>query len=102
LYFTRDFGHVGVGNLRAGLGGRYMSKWGVNDGSGTEYWLPSAKVADAFVAYKMKLDQKDLTLQLNLKNMFDETYYVSSSGIGSPAIVIGEPRQLLAKATLAF
>ncbi len=102
LYFTRDFGHVGIGDLRAGLGGRYMSKWGVNDGAGKEYWLPSAKVADAFVAYKMKLDQKDLTLQLNLKNIFDETYYVSASGTGSPSIAIGEPRQLIAKATLAF
>ncbi len=102
LYLTRDFGHVGIGDLRAGFGGRYMSKWGANDGSGNEYWLPSAKVADAFVAYKMKLDHKDLTLQLNVKNLFDETYYVSSSGTGSPAIVIGEPRQVIAKATLAF
>lgn len=102
LYLTRDFGHVGIGDLRAGFGGRYMSKWGANDGTGTEYWLPSAKVADAFVAYKMKLEHKDLTLQLNVKNLFDETYYVSSSGLGSPAIVIGEPRQVIGKATLAF
>ncbi|EIK95692.1 ferrichrome-iron receptor [Pseudomonas sp. M47T1] len=102
LYLTRDFGHVGIGDLRAGFGGRYMSKWGANDGSGNEYWLPSAKVADAFVAYKMKMDHKDLTLQLNVKNLFDETYYVSNSGLGSPAIVIGEPRQVIAKATLAF
>ena len=102
LYLTRDFGHVGIGDLRAGFGGRYMSKWGANDGSGTEYWLPSAKVADAFLAYRLKLDEKDLTLQLNAKNLFDETYYVSSSGTGSPAIVIGEPRQVIAKATLAF
>lgn len=102
LYFTKDLGHVGIGDLRAGVGGRYMSSWGVNDGTGTEYWLPSAKVADAFVAYKIKVEQKDLTLQLNLKNMFDETYYVSASGLGSPALVVGEPRQLLAKATLSF
>ncbi|MDB5983346.1 MAG: fhuA 2 [Pseudomonas sp.] len=102
LYLTRDFGHVGVGDLRAGVGERYASRWGVNNGSGIEYYLPSSTVADAFVAYKVKLDDRDVTLQLNLKNVFDEKYYVSSSGLGSPAIVIGEPRQLLAKIKLDF
>lgn len=106
LYLTRDFGQVGIGNLRAGFGGRYMSKWGVNDGAtgaaNREYYLPEAKVADAFVAYKLKVEQKDVTLQLNVKNLFDETYYVSSSGLGSPAIVIGEPRQVIGKVTVAF
>lgn len=102
VYLTRDFGHVGIGNLRAGAGGRYASRWGVNDGTGVEYYLPSSKVADAFVAYKMKLDERDLTLQLNLKNVFDERYYSSASGLGSPAIVIGEPRQLIARAKLEF
>lgn len=102
LYLTRDFGHVGIGNLRAGAGARYASRWGVNDGTGVEYYLPSSKVADAFVAYKMKFEERDLTLQLNLKNMFDERYYTSASGLGSPAIVIGEPRQLVARAKLDF
>ncbi|MGS0738331.1 TonB-dependent siderophore receptor [Pseudomonas sp.] len=101
-YLTRDFGHVGVGDLRAGAGARYASRWGVNDGAGIEYYLPSSTVADAFVSYKMKIKDRDLTLQLNLKNVFDERYYVSSSGLGSPAIVIGEPRQLIARATLDF
>jgi len=101
-YLTRDFGHVGVGDLRAGAGARYASRWGVNDGAGVEYYLPSSTVADAFVSYKMKIEDRDLTLQLNLKNVFDERYYVSSSGLGSPAIVIGEPRQLVARATLDF
>lgn len=102
LYVTRDFGHVGIGDLRAGAGARYASRWGVNDGTGVEYYLPSSKVADAFVSYKMKFDKRDLTLQLNLKNMFDERYYVSSSGLGSPAIVIGEPRQLVGRVKLDF
>lgn len=106
LYLTRDFGRLGVGDLRAGAGVRYMSRWGVNNGSAgsanREYYLPSAQVADAFIAYRIPLEKQDLTLQLNLKNAFDERYYVSSSGLGSPAIVIGEPRQLIAKATLAF
>lgn len=102
LYLTRDFGHVGIGDLRAGVGGRVASRWGVNDGSGKEYYLPSSKVADAFVSYRLKLQERDLTLQVNLKNMFDERYYVSNSGLGSPAIVIGEPRQVVAKATFDF
>lgn len=101
-YLTRDFGHVGVGDLRAGAGARYASRWGVNDGAGVEYYLTSSTVADAFVSYKMKIEDRDLTLQLNLKNVFDERYYVSSSGLGSPAIVIGEPRQLVARAKLDF
>jgi len=106
LFFTRDFGMLGIGHLRAGAGARYASRWGVNNGTAgaanREYYLPSAKVADAFVSYSMKLDARDLTLQLNLKNIFDERYYQSASGLGTPAIALGEPRQLLARATLAF
>jgi iron complex outermembrane receptor protein len=102
VYLTRDFGHVGVGDLRAGAGARFASRWGVNDGAGREYYLPSSKVADAFVAYKVKLDERDVTLQLNLKNVFDEKYYTSASGLGSPAISIGEPRQLVARVKLDF
>lgn len=106
LYLTRDFGQVGIGELRAGAGARYASRWGVNNGSAgaanREYYLPSSKVADAFVSYKMKLAEHDLTLQLNVKNIFDERYYVSSSGTGSPAIVIGEPRQVVARAKFDF
>ena len=106
LYLTRDFGQVGIGELRAGAGARYASRWGVNNGSAgaanREYYLPSSKVADAFVSYKMKLAERDLTLQLNVKNIFDERYYVSSSGTGSPAIVIGEPRQVVARAKFDF
>ena len=102
LYLTRDFGHVGVGDLRAGAGARFASRWGVNDGAGKEYDLPSSQVADAFVAYKVKLDERDVTLQLNLKNVFDEKYYTSASGLGSPAISIGEPRQLVARVKLDF
>lgn len=102
MYLTRDFGQVGVGHLRAGAGARVASRWGVNNGAGKEYYLPSSKVADAFVSYQLKLLERDLTLQLNLKNIFDERYYVSASGLGSPAIVIGEPRQLIARARFDF
>jgi outer membrane receptor protein involved in Fe transport len=73
-----------------------------HDGAGVEYYLPSSTVADAFVSYKMKIEDRDLTLQLNLKNVFDECYDASSSGLGSPAIVIGKPRQWVARAKLDF
>ncbi len=101
-FLTRDFGTVGAGRLRAGAGVRAYSKWGAGDGNGKVYYLPSGTVVDAFVAYEMPVRGRLVSLQLNLKNLFDKTTYTSNSGLGSPAIAIGEPRQVLVRAKVDF
>ncbi|WP_206243616.1 TonB-dependent siderophore receptor [Novosphingobium terrae] len=100
LFVTRDFGQVGRGKLRIGGGARIASKWGAGDGTGKEYWLPASQVFDGFMAYSTRLGGKAVEFQVNVKNIFDETYYVSNSGTTQPAIVIGEPRSAMFKARL--
>jgi iron complex outermembrane recepter protein len=102
LFVTRDFGHVGNGTLRVGGGARISNRWGAGDGNGKVYWLPASQVFDGFLAYSTRIGGTPVELQLNAKNLFDETYYVSNSGIGQPAIVIGEPRSVLLKARIFF
>ncbi|WP_238183305.1 TonB-dependent siderophore receptor, partial [Methylobacterium trifolii] len=85
LFVTHDFGTVGAGRLRAGLGGRYV---GVRPGDPTNtFRLPDYAVLDAFLAYDTEVAGRPTTLQLNLRNLTDETYYLSSIGtnnLGSP------------------
>lgn len=59
--------------------------------NGADYYLPGYFVADAFAAYKMKL-QYPVTLQLNVKNLFDKTYYTSSIATNNLGNQIGDPR----------
>ena len=102
VFLTRDFGQVGDGRLRAGGGAHIAGKWGAGDGTGKEYWLPSSQVFEAFVAYSTKLGGTPIEFQVNAKNLFDATYYLSNSGTGQPAIVIGEPRSVVARARVFF
>jgi outer membrane receptor protein involved in Fe transport len=46
------------------------------------YYLPGCALVDAFAAYTLQFD-KPITLQLNLKNIFDKTYYTSSIGLSN-------------------
>ena len=61
--------------------------------NGADYYLPGYFVADAFAAYKMKL-QYPVTLQLNVKNLFDKTYYTSSIATNNLGNQIGDPREV--------
>ena len=51
------------------------------------------RMADAFAAYKMKL-QYPVTLQVNVKNLFDKTYYTSSIATNNLGNQIGDPREV--------
>ena len=95
LMLTRDFGTVGPGHLRGGGSLRAFSRWGATNGSGLVYYMPPAKVVDAFMAYDVRIARHPVALQLNARNLFDETYYISDSGSTQPAITIGEPRSFL-------
>ena len=66
-------------------------------------WRPVG--ADEFVSrledgYDTQLGEHKLGLQLNVKNLFDKTYYSSSAN--QYYVSIGEPRQLQLSGTLDF
>ncbi len=99
LYGVYDFGQVfGADRVRAGVGARYV---GDREGdAANNFTLPSYTVADAFTSYDTRLGDNKLKLQLNVKNLFDKTYY--SSSVNNLAVSVGEPRQVQLSSTLEF
>lgn len=101
LFLAYDFGEIGHygDRLRAGGGIRGAAdRAAINDNA---YFLPDYLVADAFIAYTVDL-ATPVTLQLNLKNIFDKTYYTSSIGTNYLGNAIGEPFNATLSATVDF
>jgi iron complex outermembrane receptor protein len=101
LYLAYDFGDVSAnGNsLKVGGGVRAVGeRAGINNNG---YFLPGYAVVDAFAAYTFALE-RPLTLQLNLKNIFDRTYYTSSIGGTALGNQIGEPFNATLTAKIRF
>lgn len=88
----------GGDQLRLGGGTRYVAKR--SGDAANSFTLPSYTVTDAFATYETRLGEQNLTLQLNVKNLFDKTYYASSAN--QYYVSIGEPRQLQLSSTLEF
>ncbi|MEZ6877706.1 TonB-dependent siderophore receptor [Enterobacter sp. KBR-315C3_2022] len=92
LFLTYDIQNAFAGNtLTIGGGGHGVSRRSATNGA--DYYLPGYFVADAFAAYKMKL-QYPVTLQVNVKNLFDKTYYTSSIATNNLGNQIGDPREV--------
>jgi iron complex outermembrane receptor protein len=103
-----DLGKDMFGNSwRIGGGTRYVGER-QGDAANT-FQLPSYYVTDAFITWQTRLRGQKLEIQANLKNVFDKTYYASGTGTttssssGSVSTVrLGDPRELLVKASLTF
>lgn len=95
---VHDFGQTGAGRLRIGGGARYIGKRPGD--SANSFELPSYSVADAFATYEMKAGGRPLKLQLNVKNLFDRTYY--SSSVNTYFVSMGDARQVSLSATMEF
>ncbi len=92
LFLSYDIHNVYDSNtLTIGGGGRALSKRSGTNGA--DYYLQGYAVADVFAAYKMKL-QYPVTLQVNVKNLFDKTYYTSSIATNNLGNQIGSPREV--------
>lgn len=92
LFLTYDIHNAFAGNtLTLGGGGHGVSRRSATNGA--DYYLPGYFVADAFAAYKMKL-QYPVTLQVNVKNLFDKTYYTSSIATNNLGNQIGDTREV--------
>ncbi|WP_061532718.1 TonB-dependent siderophore receptor [Collimonas arenae] len=106
LYLTRDFGVSRVGpvegRVRAGVGARVFSSLPVGDGTGKVYHLPYGRVMDAFMSWNTLIEGQAIDWQLNVKNLFDSTYYTSSCCSGTPFVSIGAAREVTLSAKLNF
>lgn len=98
-FLTHDFGEVLGGRVRAGLGGRYESRR-PGDASNT-FSMPAYAVADGFVSWEKQMQDYRTVLQLNVKNIFDTTYYSSSIGTNL-SVAVGEPMRAVLTARIDF
>jgi iron complex outermembrane receptor protein len=57
-------------------------------------------VADAFATYDTQLDGQKVKFQLNVKNLFDRTYYTSAAS--RFFVSMGDSRQVTLSSTLEF
>ncbi|WP_047537888.1 TonB-dependent siderophore receptor [Pseudomonas sp. 11/12A] len=94
-----DFGRViGGDQLRVGAGARYV---GEREGNAVnDFDLPGYTVADAFATYDTQLDGQKVKFQLNVKNLFDRTYYTSAAS--RFFVSMGDSRQVTLSSTLEF
>ncbi|RKS17725.1 iron complex outermembrane receptor protein [Pseudomonas sp. WPR_5_2] len=94
-----DFGNVvGGDQLRVGAGARYV---GEREGNAVnDFDLPAYTVADAFATYDTQLDGQKVKFQLNVKNLFDQTYYTSAAS--RFFVSMGDSRQVIVSSTLVF
>ncbi|MFM0276829.1 TonB-dependent siderophore receptor [Paraburkholderia sediminicola] len=94
-----DFGTIfGGDQLRVGAGAHYV---GTRPGdSANSFTLPAYTVADAFATYETKLGNRHLSFQLNVKNLFNKTYYPSSAN--RYFVSVGDARQVSLLSTLEF
>ena len=100
LWAVYDFGRVfgGDGELRLGGGAQHVGKRAGD--SANSFELPSYTVAHAFATYDTRVYGRKLQFQLNVKNLFDETYYPSATN--QYFLSMGEGRQVMFVTMMEF
>jgi iron complex outermembrane receptor protein len=99
LSVVYDFGSViGGDQLRVGAGARYVGERAGN--AVNDFDLPSYTVADAFATYDTRVEGQKVKFQLNVKNLFDRTYYTSAAS--RFFVSMGDSRQVSLSSTLEF
>ena len=94
-----DFGSlIGGDRLRVGAGARYVGERAGD--APNSFDLPGYTVADAFATYDTRVEGQKVKFQLNVKNLFDKTYYTSSAS--KFFVSMGDARQVSLSSTLEF
>jgi iron complex outermembrane receptor protein len=89
---------LGGDDLRVGAGARYV---GQREGDAkNSFNLPGYTVADLFASYDTKIEGQKVKFQVNVKNLFDRTYYTSAAS--SVFVSMGDARQVSVSSTLEF
>lgn len=100
LFATYDVGKV-WGNNTLKIGGGFHGRSAAPGVAANTYWLPAYMVFDAMVAYTIAAEHP-VTVQLNVKNLFDTTYYSSSQATNNLANTIGDPLEAVLSARMRF
>ncbi|MDI4655623.1 TonB-dependent siderophore receptor [Xanthobacter autotrophicus] len=100
LFTTYDFGKV-WGDNTLKVGGGFHGRSAAPGVPANTYWLPAYVVFDAMVAYTIAAE-RPLTVQINVKNLFDTTYYTSSQTTNNLGNTIGDPLEATLSARMTF
>ncbi|QRG06220.1 TonB-dependent siderophore receptor [Xanthobacter dioxanivorans] len=100
LFATYDFGKV-WGDNKLKIGGGFHGRSAAPGVAANTYWLPAYVVFDAMVAYTIAAPTP-VTVQLNVKNLFDTTYYTSSQANNNLGNAIGDPLEAILSARFTF
>lgn len=98
LSLAYSAGDVAGGRLRLGGGVHYVGKRAGD--SANSFELPAYTTADAFATYDTKIAGRAVKFQLNVKNLFDRTYYPSS--VNKYFVALGDARQVSLLTTIDF
>jgi len=101
LFLTQNLGSPGLysgDEMRIGAGARYVGRRPGD--AANSFNLDNYTVADAFAAYTMPINGYRVKWQLNVKNLFDKTYYPSSGG--NLRVAVGEPREVVLRGSIDF
>ncbi|MDY7546155.1 TonB-dependent receptor [Glaciimonas sp. CA11.2] len=91
LYAAYDARQIfGNDQLRVGGGAHYVGARAID--SANTFEMPGYTVADAFATYDAKIGGQAVKFQLNIKNLFNKTYY--PSGVNRYFVSIGDARQV--------
>lgn len=106
LFLGYNLGEFSFGKIRIGGGARYLGSWyAYNSSYSQSYKIPHAVVADAFVNYDTKILGKNVSFQLNGKNLFNKTYYPSTAGNATNYVIpvaLGYKREVFLTAKVEF
>jgi len=100
LSLVYDFGWAadGVGRVRVGGGGQHVGKR-PGDSANT-FGLSDYTIAHAFITYDTRWRGETLCFQLNVKNLFDKTYYPSAAN--KYFVAMGAARQIALRMAMDF
>jgi iron complex outermembrane receptor protein len=110
---------VGVPHVQASLGADWNNAFAPGFGlnarmvytgsqyadQGNKYKLPSVTTFDVGARYKTKVAGKNLTLRLNVENLFDKSYWATSSSANNVSdgyLYLGSGRIVMLSATVDF
>lgn len=99
LFATYDFGKV-WGDNRLKVGGGMHGRSRAPGDPANAFWLPAYTVFDALVAYTIQA-KNPITVQLNVKNLFDTTYYTSTQATNL-GVAVGDPLEATLSARVSF
>ncbi len=101
LYITYDVGEIGGNGNALKIGGGVRAVGERAGMNGNDYFLPGYAVVDAFATYTLNFE-RPVALQLNVKNIFDKTYYTSSIGTNALGNSVGERLNATLTAKISF